>query len=263
MKTALSLALFCCFTSMELHAQSPKSIEADLLKDFTTIGDWQQKARAEKEYSSLCSANESFASKLKAYTGKIPATISQPFNSLRKKGLEIYDSTDGLFRIYSWDTSLGGTMYQFGNVIQYKIATRTNSNLYWYSAGHDQEYKYFPNYFKLYTFNANGKAYYLAVYRCVYSTKDAGEGIQVFSIEDGKINGDTRLIKTASGFKSKLYYDYDFFSVVDIAFEKRPTITFDDKSQIIRLPLVDLDGKVTVKHINYKFTGKYFERVKS
>jgi hypothetical protein len=42
-----------------------------------------------------------------------------------------------------------------------------------------------------------------------------------------------------------------------------PTIYFDAKMQTIHSPLVDAKRQVTHNYIVYKFTGKYFERVKN
>ena len=142
--------------------------------------------------------------------------------------------------------------------MQYKVGNATKAIL----LTSDQD-NYIPLYNNLYTFKTSSKTYYLGIYNTVYSTKDAGTGIRVFSIENGKLNSDIKLIKTQSGLKSKIYYSYDFFSVVDIAFELRPTITFDAVTNTIKIPLVNGDGKVTNKFITYKFNGTYFEKVKS
>ncbi|MEO3404063.1 hypothetical protein AAFN85_09180 [Mucilaginibacter sp. CAU 1740] len=259
MKTLNTLFFLCCL-AVSAFAQSPQAVEADLLKSFKKIEYWHQKQDNGDDAASdaLGDANDEFGNKLKNYAESYPASITQPFASLKKEHLDMLTSVDGLFRIYSWDTWQGGTMRDFSNVLQYKIGTKTKSVLLTGS----QE-TYIPFYTNLYTFKAGSKTYYLAVYGTIYSTKDAGTGIKVFDIENGKLNDDVEIIKTGSGLKSKIYYDYDFFSVVDIAFEKRPTITFDQATQIIHIPLVEAKGKVTKKLINYKFNGQYFEKIKS
>jgi predicted nucleotidyltransferase component of viral defense system len=77
------------------------------------------------------------------------------------------------------------------------------------------------------------------------------------------LNDDVKIIKTQSGLRNKINYSYDFFSVVDIPFEKRPTITFDATTKTISIPLVAANGKVTNKFIIYNFNGQYFEKVKN
>ncbi|MES2269200.1 MAG: hypothetical protein V4520_20720 [Bacteroidota bacterium] len=253
------LLIFCCLATANTFAQSPKAIEADLLKSFKRISYWDDNKRNnDNGDDSLQKANEVFAKKLKTYTEKYTFTLSEPLTSLKKERLDIFTSTDGLLRIYSWETWMGGTMRDFSNLMQYKSTNSTKAILL--TSDPDN---YIPFYNNLYTFKTVSKTYYLGIYNNIYSTKDAGTGIRVFSIENGKLNSDTKIIKTQSGLKSKIYYTYDFFSVVNIAFELRPTITFEAASNTIKIPLVDTKGKITSKFIIYKFNGHYFEKVKS
>jgi len=261
MRTVRVFGFFClCFFSGEVFAQSTGIIEADLLKSFKQIDYWSQKKgdTTVNADDKLIEANDVFGKKLEDVTKKYPSTLSAPFNSLRKEHLDIFTSDDGLFRIYSWETWMGGTMRDFANVIQYSIGQKTESILLTSS-----EETYVPFYSNLYTFKTGNKTYYLGVYGGIYSTKDVGSGIKVFAITNGKLDDNVKLIKTQSGLKNKIYYDYDFLSVVDIAFDARPKITFDKASQTIHIPLVNGNGKVTRQYIIYKFTGQYFERVKN
>ena len=266
MKKLSLILLFCVsFGIAKIFAQTPQQIEANLLKSFKRIDYWADKGRRDTTGNlsledSLENANEVFAKKLKDYTVKYPATISQDFSVLKKERLDIFTSADGLLRIYSWETWLGGTMRDFANVFQYNTGKNIQS-VYLHSTGDDSK-ENIPFYSNLYTFKANQKTYYLGIYGCIYSTKDAGTGIKIFDIENGELNTDVKIIKTSSGLHSTIYYDYDFFSVFDIAYDKRPTIYFDATTESIYVPLVDGNGKVTHKFITYKFTGKYFEKVK-
>jgi hypothetical protein len=254
MKTLVTI-FFLSFLMSLTFAQTPQAVEADLLKSYKKIEYLYDHHNIGDD---LINANSVFRNKLKYYTEKYPASIDLPFNALKKERLDIFTSTDGLFRIYSWDTWLGGTMHIFDNVLQYKVGTETKSVLLIGDVN-----SYVPFYDNLYTFKTGEKTYYMGIYNTIYSSKDVGTGIKVFAIENGKLNDGVKIIKTTSGLKAKLYYDYDFWSVVDIASEKRPTITFDQAKQTIHLPLVDDDGQVTKKLINYKFNGQYFEKIKS
>jgi hypothetical protein len=261
MRTVWIFGFFClCFFSHGVFAQSTGAIEADLLKSFKQIDYWFQKKgdTTVNADDKLAEANDVFGKKLEEVTKKYPSTLNTPFNSLKKEHLDIFTADDGLFRIYSWETWMGGTMRDFANVIQYSIGQKTESVLLASS-----ETSYVPFYSSLYTFKANHKTYYLGVYCTIYSTKDVGAGIKVFTITNGKLDDNVKLIKTQTGLKNKIYYDYDFLSVVDIAFDARPKITFDKTSQTIHIPLVNGNGQVTHKYIIYKFTGAYFERVKN
>lgn len=260
MKTLNLIAVFCFITAAKLSAQTPQAVEADLLKSFKKIEYWddQQGKGNENASDSLIKANDAFGNKLKRYTETYPYTISLPFNSLKKAQLDIFTSTDGLLRIYSWDTWTGGTMHIFANVLQYKAGDKTKSTLV-----NNPEDGGAPFYSNLYTFKTRGSTYYLGIYGVIESSRYAGTGIRVFAIQNGVLNNDVKIIKTQSGLHSEIFYEYDFRSVVDIPFEKRPTITFDQTAQIIRIPLVNAKGQVTAKFITYKFNGQYFEKIKS
>jgi len=256
------IAFLSCFCiSFNLFAQTPKAIEADLHRLFSKIDDWRQK-QADTTISagdSLQKADELFGKKLKYYTSRYPGTMGQAFDLLRKEGLGIVTSSDGLFRIYSWDNDLGGTMRYYENVFQYRSGPNVNSILKVDTSGDGSNYNYY--YESLYTLNANGHAYYLAIYDGKFSQKDAGEGIRVFAIENGKLNEDVKLIKTANGLHSKLYYNYDYFSLSDKV--KDADIRYDAASKTISIPIITAEGQATNGHILYKFTGQYFERVKN
>ncbi len=249
----------CCFLYSNSYAQSPKEIEADLLKSFKKISYWSEQRSKDTSLTwvnNLEEANGVFGNKLKYYTGKYPSTINCPFNSFKKEHLDIISSDDGLFRIYSWDTSEGGTMHDFENVLQYKSEEKINSILDTAKSGDDYVY-YYSN---LYTLKAKGKTYYLAVYGGIFSTKDVSEGIRIFTIENGKLN-DAKLIKTTTGPHNKIEYGFDFFSEVD--WKVRPVISFDNVAKTLYVPLIDEKGKMTHQFILYKFTGQYFEKVKN
>jgi len=253
------LFLVSCFISFSLFAQTPGQVEDYLYKSFKQIDNWRYRQDTISNVDSLEWANANFKKTLKKFTSEYPFTIDQKFTSLQKDHLEIASSPDGLFRIYSWDTWLGGSMHAFDNVFQYKVNNNTISG---FTVGDSAENSH-PTYWysKLYTLKINDKTYYLGVYNSMSSERDAGEGIQVFAIENGKLNGDIKLIKTKSGLHSKLYYDYEFSPGADL--KVTPSIHFDASSNTIFVPLVAGDGKVIDKYIPYKFTGQYFEMVKN
>jgi hypothetical protein len=257
----LFLFACCCFSaSNNLFAQSPKAIEAALLRSFNRIDYWDQQRSKDATMAwsdSLEKANDVFAKKLKGYIQKYPSTITYPFSLLVKEHLYISSSTDGLFRIYSWDTRTGGTTQFFENVLQYKTGSSFKAIIDTPKSEGDNR----PNYHKMFTLQTNGHSYYLSVYLDIGSTKDIADGIHIFTIENGRLT-DAKLIKTHSGLRSDLSYDYDFGSVVNIDFEKRPVIRFDNTTKTIYLPLVDGNRQMTNKFILYKFNGQYFERVK-
>jgi len=267
--------LCCCFAIVNLFAQTPKAVEGDLLKWDNRIDYWEQYINEQRDTTdaaakkviagedSLEKANDVFGDKLKFYTNKYPFTISQNF---KKLDIIISTSTDGKFRIYSWDTEMGGTEHDFRNVMQYKNGKGVRSVLNMdTSANIDDNYEYYFS--KIYTLTANDKTYYLGIYNGIFSTKDMEEGVQIFCIENGKLNTRVKLIKTASGLHNKLSYDYDYFSIPKKL--KNVDIHYNPALKTLTIPVVGADDhigedeKVSTKRIIYKFTGQYFERVKN
>jgi hypothetical protein len=101
----------------------------------------------------------------------------------------------------------------------------------------------------------------MAVYNSVMSASKAGQGIRAYAIEKGVLNGRVPMVKTPTAVLSRLYYEYNLQSVAD--WDTFPSITFDHTTKTIHTPLVDFSGKMTRKFITYKFTGRFFEKVKS
>ena len=255
------VAILLCLVSLPLLAQTPKQIEDDLLKSFKRIDFWFEKTQdttydALRANDSLGKTNEVFAKKLISCIEKFPSTITYPFNSLKKNYLNISTSTDGRLRIYSWDDMTGGTMRYFENIFQYKSGTKTIAMHDASEAGGD----YGPAYEILYTFKIQDKTYYLVTILEIGSSKDLEKGIQVFSIENGKLNTDTKIIKTKSGLHSQITYDYDLSRTSE---KIHSEIHFDANTKSIYIPVVLENGKLTNNYITYKFTGQYFERVKN
>lgn len=259
---------FCCLLSATLFGQTPKQIEHDLFNSFKKIDYWEDYRNSNKDNvdksmrgnDSLDRACNTFAEKLQSYTSKYSFTIEQKFpsiaqnrNSITRNKVNILTSSDALFRIYSWDTRSDGTMYSFEDLIQYKTRTKTKSILISDTSSGQWDYVYY--YSDLYTLNANNRIYYLAIYNGAFTHLEAGQGIQVFAIENGNLNDDVKLIKTGSGLHSQLYYEYLFDG------EKKDDIKYDSVKKTISLPVI-IKERVTNKRILYKFNGKYFEKVK-
>ena len=76
------------------------------------------------------------AGKKRKKAGKFPAFFCEPsgyfwkiFWTIVKKYIDIVTTDDGLLRIYSWDTWLGGTMHQFENLFQFKCGDKICTHL--------------------------------------------------------------------------------------------------------------------------------------
>ena len=234
--------------------QSLKKIELDLLKASNKLFSFYQPY----ESDSLDKYSEQLSNKTIEVLSKNPGTLKYPFQMLiDSNAFEIVTSEDSLFRIYSWDTWTGGTMHFFNNIFQYSYNGKVITEFL--ELTEDDPSGFFSD---IFTLNSGGKTYYLVINNGMYSSKDVGQSIQVFAIENGKLNQNVKLIKTSSGMTSIISVGFDFFSVVDR--DERPVrvIKYDKNKKIIYIPIVHEDGKVTNKFIQYKFNGKYFEKYK-
>lgn len=113
----------------------------------------------------------------------------------------------------------------------------------------------------VYMIKTDRQRYYLAVYNAEYSTQAFGTGVKVFAIENGKLNSDVKIIKTATGLHNEIGYDFNVFSSSSID-GKHPKIYYDDNLKTLYIPLLSEKERFTVKFITYKITGQYFEKVK-
>jgi len=249
-----ALLVFALLFTINLFAQSAANVRQHVSNSFNRITYWMDSESNVKD-DSLEQANKNFQKLLLAYTSKYPQMIRVQFNGIN--GLKVVTSADGLLRIYSWDTGTGGTMHFFREVVQYKSGTQTRS-LALNNFNKEGETGY--SYEAIHTLKTGNKNYYLVNYKGIYSSKDIGEGIRIFCIDNGVLDTEVKLIKTQSGMHNSINYSYDFFSVVD--WKVRPSIQFNTGTNEVKIPLVNASQKVTKNFITYKFTGKHFEKVR-
>ena len=188
---------------------------------------------------------------LEELTTKYPSSLTYQFPHLVAAGISIATSPDGLFRIYSWDQTAGGTAHEYNKVYQYKCGDKLYSKLE--IDGNDGN-----RYSKIYMLDANDKRYYLGVGHVRVSTLREYESIQAFSIEQGALIDTVRIIKTQSGLTRTLGFEY----VDDVHAPDGDMFRYDDSTRTIRFPVVMDDNIVTKRRITYKFTGSYFEKSK-
>jgi hypothetical protein len=259
------LLLFCCFISSSLFAQDDpqiaRNVEVDLYKYLQKIVDWRYRQDTLANIDSLDKANKRFGEKLKEYTSQFPVTITAKFSTLVDDNLYLATAPDGMFRIYSWDTWLGGGEHAFDNVFQYKVNDSTISDFQPPGSADENNVTY--KYTNLYVMKANEKTWYMAIYNSYAASKYATQGIRVFAIENGKLRDDVKLIKKTTGLYNSISYEYEVSSLAQSS--AKPSIHFDPVKKIIFVPLITDygDEKVTNEYVTYKFTGQYFEKVKN
>lgn len=215
---------------------------------------------------SLYKYDSLFTYKLLHYASTIPATIKWPFASLQKESLylTIITSDDGLFRIYSWDNLMGGTMINFTAIVQFQSGDKTYAMLYprHHTSGYEDGYNS-SAYSDIYTLHANNKTYYIVAHHNTYSSHDYYDGVNTFTITNGRLNDTAVIFKTKTGLHNSISYEWSATGQykAPTGYEYDNTIEFDEKAQTIKIPLVLDKGYVTKNFITYRFTGNYFENV--
>jgi hypothetical protein len=199
--------------------------------------------------------SDNFSEEFKNFIKSNPITITYPFKKLIDSNYcQIRTSSDGNFRIYSWDTWTGGSMHEFNEIYQW----RANGNVFAKVATHSKNN---PGSFcsKIFTVSINGKTNYLAVTNAIYLTKDARQSISAFAVENNKLMDTVKLFRTKTKRLNRIDVGFDFFSVVDRPERPLELITYDDKLKIIYVPVVSDEGQVTKRNILYQLKDKQFE----
>jgi hypothetical protein len=200
-----------------------------------------------------------FTNRLTGYIEKHPETLKYSFQKLQDSlYFSIVTSEDQDFRMYSWDTWLGGTMDFYKNLYQF----RSGNRIYTTDLGYGKEEGDIGTFATdIHTLKTNNQLYYLVLSGGKTSTRDAYETIQVYSIKGKAVTDKVKLIKTPAGLSSYINVEYDFFSVDDSLQTPLHLIKYDAGRKIIHLPFVQEHGKVTRGYILYQFKGKYFHHI--
>jgi hypothetical protein len=243
------------------YAQTPGKIEQELLIAFRQIQAralYTDGVTAQDRIDSIKQVNSTFRNSLLAYTAASRATFTYDFKELEKEGLIIRTSEDGLFRIYSWDMGIGGPEHHFDAVFQYKADNEVFSRAARQEA--DDAGKWYSRIFDLRT---DTKTYYIGLYHEMFSTTNLFQGVKIFCIEDKNLNESVRLFKTSKGLTNEMGFAYNFLSVARRPERPAKLIYYDSDDDQLHLTVVSDNGKVTRQITTWKFTGEYFEPVKS
>lgn len=251
-------------------SQTLKQSEQKLNKIIEKQNYWFDKKNGEyNEFAddSLAFYNDAFENQLLHITNTFPESIRVKLTTL-EKSISIFTSADGNFRIYNWDTFEGGTMHFFKNIIQYKSGKKVKA-LVFNSDDDDPG----CSFYELNQVTSQKKNFYITSSVVIGSSAVYYYEAKVFSIDDGNLNLGPKLIKTKSGMQNCIGYEMDFsneanrnntyFSDRNLSDFDYDSINYDKKTNTIILPLLDENGKLTVKKIKYQFNGVYFEKVKS
>lgn len=232
---------FVFFTTPAL-TQNLDAIEKDLIEAYSPISSFFR-----INYDSLQYYSQQFDQKISTYLEKYPATFKHPFDQL-KEHCFITTAADGLLRIYSWDTWLGGTAHIFKSIAQFQ----SGETIFLEEIG---GMGFFP---EIYTLKTPQKTYYLAVSHGIFSTADAGQSIEAFSIVQNQLQP-VELFNTKGKMSTSISFEFDFFSVVEHPERPLKLIKYDEKKKVISVPVIEKDGAVAELFTRYRFNGKYFE----
>ncbi|MFZ4930404.1 hypothetical protein [Chryseobacterium sp. Mn2064] len=262
MKKIFGILFFLFFVGI-VSAQDIAAIEKKLNHSFHRIQYWYDAINDHKNaYDSLYAANKNFEKMLHQY-GSNPQTLNHDFKTLKREGVKISTSEDGKFRIYSWDTLTGGTMHFYRYVFQYEAGKKVKAEISDTNMEDDSE----SLYYKVNDVVSEGKRYYLTQNHAVYSNALLYYTVKFFTIENGQLKSDAKLIKTPTGLQNELTCELDFSATVNqnnpITYEdyKNLNLRYDPKKQIISIPLVLDNSKITTRRVRYQFNGKYFEKL--
>jgi hypothetical protein len=196
-----------------------------------------------KEFTSVISSNSN--------------SLKYPFSLLLKKEYcKIQTSIDSNFRIYSWDTHLGGTMHFYKSVYQWQSNGKVYVKIPTYNDGDAGNYCS-----KIYSVKIKERLYYLAVTNAIFSNKDAMQSISTYSIEANKLQDTAKVFKTRKQFLNSIDVSFDFYSVLDRPERPVELIRFDETRKVVLIPVVDENGKVLKKHLVYALKDAYFQYV--
>ena len=211
----------------------------------------------QENYDSVIYYAEKFENEFAQFIKKNPTTIDYSFKNIIDSNIcWIKTSGDKNFRIYSWDSWTGGSMHIFKTIYQWKSNGKVFSSLPQYAESD-------PGSFcsKIITVPINNQSFYLAITNGIFSNKSMMQEISTFSIKGNKLVDTIKLFKTKTKKLNQISVEFDFFSVVDRPERPLELISYDEKKNIIYIPVVDNNGKVSNKNILYQLKGSYFEFV--
>jgi hypothetical protein len=246
------LVIVLFFVILKSYSQSNfcQNLDYELSRDYAKIFTFYN-----ADNDSLAHYSTQFSNKLVRTIEANTETLHCEFKTFKDSIGTVVTSDDGLLRIYSWNTWLGGSMTDYRSIFQFK----SKNKVFVINQSNDENSSG-SNFLQINSLNNNGKMYYLAINSGSLSSKDSYENITIFSIEGNKVVK-VPIIKTKSGLTSTISFEYDFYSVVERPERPIQLIKYDSAKNTIGIPIVFENGKVTNKYIYYKLTGEFFEKI--
>ncbi|MCS3797275.1 hypothetical protein [Niastella sp. OAS944] len=201
-------------------------------------------------YDSIEGYSNKFEKEFTRFIQNNPGTLKYPFEKFSDSSIcAVETSSDGNFRIYTWDTWVGGTQHFYKAIYQWKANGKVFTKVPAIEDGDGGE-----DCSAMYTVTINNKPYYLAVMNSIGSTMYGGQSVSAFTIDGNKLNDTVKLFKTRTAKLNRIHIGFEFASIED----QRELIVYDSKLKIVYIPLVDEHQKVTKKNLLYQLKGHYF-----
>jgi hypothetical protein len=209
-------------------------------------------------YDSLEFYSLKFEKDLKAFIQNNPGTLNYRFKKLADDSsfCSIETSGDGKFRIYSWNTWMGGTMRYYKELYQWKGNGKVFMTTPMYMEDSDGGCMCYD----VYTVLINNKAYYLAVKNSVASGRDRVYSISAYRIDGDKLLDSVKLFKTKTEILNTIDVYVDLYKVVGPG-ERDEFISYDPRLKIVYIPFVNEKNELTNKNLLYQLKGRYFEYI--
>lgn len=246
--------------STNIFAQTVEAIEKELLVHLAAVNRLATKKTGNKlaNADSLKFANQAFKQKLLSYTAKVPSTLAYQFPQLQKEHLSVATSDDGKFRIYTWDTYLGGSSHVYDHIYQYNTGKTINSKSFSYLM---KTGEYTGRYLEIITADTNNTKVYLGYFYNVFPGKKAFQGVKAFKIEKTNLNDTCTVIKTATGYKNQIGFSYDYAHQHETRDHPHKLFHFFAKEHEFSFPVAMENGELTNRYHVYKFKGNHFEKI--
>lgn len=244
-----TLAVLLLGSSCQQPTNNEKKNETVLVDKIQTVNFAEQDSLFTE---SMGQNEDNFNKNFFTFLEQNPSSITYNFPKLIAGNMHIANSTDGKFRIYSWDDNQGGSMRYFNNIFQVNLPEKQILKL----TTTDEDQENHPFYSHIESFEAEGKLYYLAFARNIYSNKEVNYAVETYQIEGDKILP-VKLFKTKDGLAYVLgeTFNYDELGDPDKEF-----IQFDAKNLSLSFPAVKEDGTFGKNQVTYQFKDNYFQK---
>lgn len=226
--------------------QSPETIERELESSYQIL----EKYGLQGTQDSIVKYSEIFDKKIIHHTSASLRTLSYPFKSLKKHISILY--TDYKFRIYSWNNWRGGTMPDNSVLYQYRLGDKVLTKLVPGGA---------PFFTQLFQYKSGIKTIYLAVSQVKYSSQEMTESIRSFIVERTGLYEHLNIARNSAGMFTQIGIDFNYLSLANHPERPLLLIKYSNSKNIIYVPIVTDDGRVSENYKAYKYQNHCFEEI--